>query len=401
MTNQDSMSDQDIVELEIIDVAYGGDGVGRLDSGLTVFVPFTAVGDRLRARIVQRKKSFARAELVDLLTPGTGRTQPACPYYSACGGCQYQHLTQETELAYKTSQLAETFRRLGPLEKLPEIQPVVAHEPYGYRRKIVLHPTADSQAYGYYRHDNETVIPIEACPIAAEPIQREIAKLSASDVRPSPFTMRLADNGRVYHYHGRGPQGRTPWLRDHLQGQKLHVPLASFSQVNESVSDALVVWLRQRLGDRHHQLLVDLYCGAGMFALALAGQAEQVIGIERDRESIRAAAYNARKWDCKHVDFRRGNVEKLLPRLVANHPQGDDVMVILDPPRTGCEKTVMRTIADWAPEHLLYISCNPTTQARDLKRLCNQTPYRLDQLALFDMFPRTAHFESVALLQRT
>ncbi len=399
MTNPDS----DLFDLEIGDIAYGGDGVGHLPDGMAVFVPFTAIGDLARIRLTERKKSFARAELVELLKAGPGRTTPKCPYYGTCGGCQYQHLDPNTELQVKTKQLLAALQRIGHLEELPPVEPVVASdEVYGYRNKVVLHPTRDAEdnpAYGYHTLDGGSIIPVATCPIANPHLQSAIDALQAQDVRPVPLTLRRAENNRVFRYYGKGAK-HAPWLRESILGHRINVPLTAFTQVNDFVADAMVRWLQQQAKAAPSKVLIDLYCGVGIFALTIGNKAQRVIGIERDRESVKAARFNASQWDFKKAILKGGPVESVLPSLLDEMKNPDKTLVIIDPPRGGCEKSVIDALADWRPSRIFYVSCNPTSLSRDLKRLLDRTGYTISKLALFDMFPQTAHFESAVVLER-
>ena len=387
----------------IDDMAYGGDGVSRLPDGMTVFVPFTAIGDVVKIKVTERRKRFARGEVIDILQPSASRIEPVCKHFGYCGGCQYQHLPYDEQLRLKARQYVEILKRIGKIQNLPPLETVVGSPSHlGYRNKITMHPIMHegaAVAYGF-RDTRNLAFPVEECPIAAEQINHAIQSITSASVKAMDLTLRLGQNGRVFRYHDRPPR-HAPWLKDDVLGQRLNVPLGSFAQINSPVVEHLIHWLRRQLEHEPPELLLDLYCGAGLFALTLGHLAKEVVGIERDVQSIQAAKFNAGKWGIEHARFYGGKVETQFAKAITEH--GDDpdqALLLLDPPRGGCEKEVLANVAAWLPSKVVYISCNPASQARDLKFLLDSAEYALEKIALFDMFPQTAHFESVAILRR-
>lgn len=405
----------EIRRLTITDLAFGGDGVARSEEGAVVFVPFTACGDTVDARIVSAQRTFLRAEVAEVVEAGPGRVSPPCPYFGTCGGCAYQHLEYEKELAAKVSQLRDSLTRIGGLSDLPAVDPVFpSPRMYGYRNKIRLEPIpsdeGDEEAernleYGYCTRDNVTFMAIDRCPLAAEPLNDLLRKVgrtqwgrkNARRPRPLPLTLRVTHQGSTHFYFGRAPKA-IPWLHESLLGRDVSVPLGSFWQVNNEVSDALAGTVSRWYRESPTRVLVDAYAGVGAFSLTAGDAAQYRVLIEEDSQAMEAARYNHETWgdlSCRCIADR---VERALPGALRTVHTAE-ATVVLDPPRAGCGKRVIRTLCQLKPSTILYVSCNAGTLARDLKTLVDEGGFRLERLALFDMFPRTAHFESLALLR--
>jgi tRNA/tmRNA/rRNA uracil-C5-methylase (TrmA/RlmC/RlmD family) len=398
------------VEVEIRDIAYGGDGVGRLADGRAVFVPFSAVGDRLLVRLATRHRRFARGTIAEVLEPGPNRAEPRCPYYGECGGCCGQHLAAGEQVRLKAAQLRGLLERIGgvrPLPPLDEARP--APEVYGYRNKISLKPVpsgAPGSAWGYTRREDRSILPIERCPIARPELNAKLAELRASGEAarwPSrgpetdKLVLRRSASGEVLAF-------RIPpetLLTEKVLDRPLRVPAGGFFQVNPPVLDRLAAWLREAYRDLSVETLVDGYCGCGVFALCLAEfTAGEVIGIESDPSSVRCAEENARAAGLQRTRFVAGAVEDHLEPALKSAPDLNRAAVLLDPPRTGCSAATLDALVRLAPRTIILLSCNPATLARDLARLQVGQSRDLRRLALFDMFPQTAYFEAAAILEK-
>ncbi len=396
----------ELATVEITDLAFGGEGVGRLPDGLTVFVPFTAVGDRAEIAVTQRRAKFARGAVRTLLTPGPGRVKPGCPLFGRCGGCQYQHLSSATQTAAKVRQLAELLRRVGGLTAAPAVDPVlVAGTPYAYRNKLVLHPLPGATppaAYGFHDRSGAALLAVERCPLALAPINRRLREFRA---RPPaipevlPLTVRVDATGRVEHFVR--ASFKRAWLTERIAGRTLSVPLAAFYQVNPPVFDAVVAWLKGIFAATPPGPLIDAYCGVGVFALTLAEHFTPILGIEADKDAAHAARVNARALGATAATFEHALTEAALPQaLAAPVFTAAPGTVLLDPPRGGCEPKVISTLAKHGPPTVVYVSCDPATLARDLRGLCRDGVYAVRRVALAEMFPQTAHFESIVILER-
>jgi 23S rRNA (uracil1939-C5)-methyltransferase len=400
------------LELTIADLAFGGDGVARTEDGEVVFVPFTAAGDRALVEVVQTHARFARGEVKELLAPGPGRTEPVCPHFQTCGGCRYQHLTYETEVATKGTQLRDALHRLGGIADVPELA-VQAPSPadYGYRNKLRVEPLPEKHEtqkgpvvfYGYCQLDNKTYFELDRCPLAKDGLNELLPKAPRTDWgkrnanrdKPRPMTLRITDAGETHYYFGRAPES-IPWLTETLLERPVRVPLGAFWQVNPGAADALVRTVRDWFAESPTHWLVDAYAGVGTFALALGDLAERLVLIESDRNAALAADHNLMQWGLLGK-IMPGRTEKMLHGTLVRAPSRGTTLV-LDPPRTGCGPTVLKAILRHKPKQVFYVSCNASTLGRDLKALCAKGPYKLTRAGLVDMFPRTAHFESVVQL---
>lgn len=400
------------VTLTISAIAFGGDGVARTEEGPVVFVPFTAVGDVIVAEITEQRRNFYRAELRELVEAGAGREEPRCPHFGNCGGCAYQHLDYATELAAKRRQFIDTLSRLGHFTDFPTPSPTVAApQAYGYRNKMRLEPirrlSNSGQTYvnyGYCQRDNQSYLIVKACPLAQDCLNELLPKAigsawgrqNAKRPKPYPLTLRVTSNGESQFYYGRAPTN-IPWLREELAGEEFSVPLGSFWQVNPPVAEELLRCVADWTKDSPARCLIDAYSGVGTFSIAMDDRFQYRVLIESDEQAIAAAARNheLRQLKCR---FQTGNTESQLPTVLA-HVKTRETLLILDPPRGGCQPKVMDTLRKFPVAEIVYVSCNPATLARDLRLLCQDGLYAPVKSALFDMFPRTAHFESAVLLR--
>ncbi len=390
------------VELEIVDMAYGGSGVGRLD-GMAVFVPGCLEGERVRVRLAAVHKRYAEAELLEILTPSPHRREPSCPLADRCPGCAYQHVDYPEEVRIKQRQLDSLLRRMGGQESVTMDEAVPAPSELGYRNKVVLHNGPEGQL-GYYGRDNRTVIDVACCPLAVDAINNDIAAVRADTAYTQSLpprasvTFRWTQTDGVRHWKdGDGTGGP---VTEKTPIGEIRLPAGGFAQVNNAVAgklvEAAVRWIRAQAPE----FLVDLYCGAGIFALAAAqAGVPNVLGVEVNGPAIRAAKANARQHKQMAVTFIEGDAAAVFDNAIQQVDTGRTA-VIVDPPREGLSPALCQSLLKYRPAGLLYISCAPDTLARDLKRLTAQA-YVLERCQVLDMFPRTAHFETLAILRRS
>jgi 23S rRNA (uracil1939-C5)-methyltransferase len=357
-----------VVHLEIEDIAFGGKGVAR-EQGKAVFVPYTIEGELVSAEIVREKKQFAEGDLVEVKQSSPNRVAPECPYFGRCGGCAYQHIDYQHQLAIKWRQVRDALQRIGKLKDVPMRPIIPSPRQYAYRNRITVH--AQDGLIGFFRRDSHRLLGIERCPISRDQVNHALAALRAQEyVRDGHYTLRTASEPRV------------------------------FSQINDEVAQTLRDLIID-LVPPNQDLLIDAYCGAGFFAKALLDKFLRVIGIDWDRFAIVAAKENASEKET----YVAGDMESELRSDGFLAVEGEtrrlgsrrSLTIIIDPPATGLTEGVRKAINDLAPETLIYVSCNPPTLARDLKEL--QHRFAINSITPLDMFPQTAEIEVLAHLE--
>ncbi len=344
-----------VIDLQISDVAFGGKGVARLE-GKTVFLPYVIDGESVQARLTREHRKFSEAELEEILTESPHRVDPPCPYFGRCGGCVYQHISYEHQLDLKWRQVKETLRRLGRIVDPPMRPLIPSPQPYGYRNRITVH--VRDGVIGYFRRESNQLIDVERCPIASDDVNAQLADLRTRTPGEGNYTLRAHPGPRV------------------------------FLQANDSVAAALLDLVERSLPATGETLL-DVYCGAGFFSKRLRSRFERVIGLDWDHHAIAAARRNAEP----HEEYIAGDVEKELPPLLEKLSAS---VIIVDPPATGLSTAIRAALLAHSPAHLLYISCNPGTLARDLAQLLPK--FVINAITPLDMFPQTAEIEVVVQL---
>ncbi len=400
-----------MITARIDSMAYGGYGVARVE-GFVHFVPESAPGDLVEIEPVVRKKSYGFSRLVRMLEPSPLRTDPFCPYYGECGGCQYQHIRYPEQLKIKQEIFVDQTRRLGRLPDLPSPQ-VVGSEAKRTRMRLHLR----NGEIGFYRARSHTLCPIEECGIASPQVNavlQEIQRFLKRDRKAFNGTVTILASpsgalvaaalarGEAQDLYGsltHAVQGCTfleqerrivlgePYLPVSVQGLTLYAPPDAFTQVNPEINEILVGGICEFMqgSDR----VMDLYCGCGNITLPLSRVCGHVVGIEWDRPSIEAARHSASEAGISNASFFEADALKA-------EMQDADGMV-LDPPRSGLPAALIRNITNQRPMKIAYVSCNPSTLVRDL-RLFVESGYRVISIRLLDMFPHTYHIESLTFL---
>jgi tRNA/tmRNA/rRNA uracil-C5-methylase (TrmA/RlmC/RlmD family) len=373
-----SVQPGDHLTLDIQDIAFGGEGVGRVDD-FVVFTPFVLTGERVEVEVTEVKKSFGRARLLRVLQPAPGRVEPACRYFGACGGCQYQHIDYATQLQIKHKQIADLFERIGKIPRAAIAPVIPCPVPYGYRNRIMIRSQWNKPEQklniGFVRADCGLVEDITECKIAEPALNAEITHVRANPPPKGGIKVVL----------------RVP-------PENWEVPASSFFQNNFFLLPKLIETVRaclQNAGSRH---LVDLYCGVGFFGIELAGSVASFTGVELDRLAIQAARKNAERRNITNGEFIAAPVEVILPELVKKLSPAQTT-VLLDPPRKGCWPATLDLLRQTRPAQLIYVSCHPATMARDLNILCEGGVFELAGVTPLDMFPQTQHVECVADLR--
>ena len=398
------MKPGDPIELRIDHVAFGGDGVGRFQQQV-VFVPFTVDGDEARILITDVRKRFVRGRLEKLLKPSPNRIEPRCRYYAHCGGCQYQHIHYDHQLRLKEQQVVDAFVRIGKVALPPSTPVIPSPGAFQYRGKADYHVRVspnEPPVIGFMDVSNKRIIDIDRCEIVDETINAACLvfrqDIEAGGIKTPPDRQTIWSADSVGEKAEVITDFRTPrFVARTIGGQSLVIPYRGFFQANASLLPRLVDEILTLCALTGRETLVDTYCGSGLFSLFLAPKARRVYGIEMDGEAIHCARVNHRQAGFTNAAFLRGDAGEILQREFVGAKRCVDVLT-LDPPRTGCDPGLLSGLVKLKPSRIVYISCNPATQARDIRHLLDHG-FTLQSLKPYDMFPQTAHIEVVALLE--
>ena len=384
--------------LRIEDLTNLGVGLGRIDEWV-VMVPFALPGETVRARIFRNRPNFSEADLVEVLEASPDRVAPECPLFGACGGCQYQHLRYEAQLEWMRNQVRETFVRIGGIEAEVPL-PVPSPKRYGYRSKITPHYRQWREGgdfpIGFLRAGQRNrIIDVPHCPIATPAINAALPELRETVKKQAP--------------KGKKKKGATLLLRETMEGvvtdpramvtervgdRVFQFRAGEFFQNNPSILPAFAGYVAEQ-ASAGTDFLIDVYCGAGLFSLYAADRFERIVGIEVSAAAVTLAESNAALNGISNAEFRTGEAEALFARIL-DFPAARTA-VVLDPPRRGCDEGFLRQLSDFGPARIVYVSCDPATQARDL-RILGDAGYRVEAVQPFDLFPQTRHIENVATL---
>ncbi len=377
-------------------LAFGGDAVARLE-GLAIFVPFAGPGERLRVRITERKKNFARGVIEQILAPSQSRREPPCRYFGECGGCQLQHLSYDEQLKAKSGFVRDALTRIGGIAWESEIEIRSAAE-FGYRSRaqVKIENGSDQLRIGFNRNGSHTVCDIETCPVLAPELDRALVRLRSTlkngehDLpRHAEVEMAIGGAGVSVEPELTGFSAAPVTVR--IGDADYSFDATTFFQVNSLL---LEDFIKEATANHSGNLALDLYAGVGLFTLQLARSFERVVGIESDRRAARFARKNISANNARNVKFYNDRVESWLKNVNSRGPRPD--FVLLDPPRAGAAEAIVE-IARLKPPRITYVSCDPTTLARDLRKLLDAR-YRLSKVVAFDLFPQTYHVETIASL---
>jgi 23S rRNA (uracil1939-C5)-methyltransferase len=389
----------EMIQIQIEKIVHGGDGLARLD-GQAVFVPFTAPGDVVRARVTQRRKGFLRAEVVEILEPGPGRRPAPCQYFGRCGGCQLQHLGYAHQLEAKVDALREALTRIGHIEWKEPIRIVgdPEHE-FGYRTRATAHVVEPEgrRIFGFFAPNSHHIVDIEACPLLTPELDaawRSVRAVEASFSRLRDLELAAGDDATAAAPPVSPVGGRD--LTVTVNGTSYGFGPGVFFQVNRFALDAL---LASALADAEGGALAfDLYAGVGLFTIPLGRRFERVIAVEGDERAAAYARENYSRNGVGNVDVVSEAVEDWLAGRAVQVKASQPDLVVLDPPRAGIGPKAAEALSDLGPKRITYVSCDPATLARDLRTLLDRG-YTLDGLEALDLFPQTYHVETVARLE--
>jgi 23S rRNA (uracil1939-C5)-methyltransferase len=408
-----------MITLKLTRMAHGGPAMGSYQ-GKVFFVPYALPGETVAVEVETSKKGWAKARLMEVIEAAPERVTPACPHFGpdACGGCQWQHVDYPAQLAYKTEVVQDQLARLGGLTQVTIHPTRAVGEAWSYRNHVELHTSADG--LGYVSADDRRVEPITTCPIMHplvaelfEELDLEIETLERLSLRTGvstgqqlvifetsddePFELSvdrpvscvlMLSDGRPLTLVG------NHHITERVAGHAYRVSAGSFFPVNTAGVQALVDTVAAYLSPRPHETLLDLYCGVGLFSVALAVQVAQMIGVESHPAAAADAHFNVEAAGLDNVRIIHDDVARFLTAL-------DEAVhaVIVDPPRSGCGREVVQHIAALRPGRLVYVACDPATLARDAK-LITEAGYHLLEVQPLDLFPQTYQVECVALFKR-
>jgi len=404
------------LELEVATLTNLGVGLGRVpvgDGQWVVMVPFTLPGEKVRVRVYRNHKNYSEADLLAVLTPSPHRIDPKCPLFGKCGGCQYQHLTYAEQLKWKRQQVEELLKFMAGVEFA--VAPVIGSpREFGYRSKITPHfrawpvagrgeagspgsaTPATTNPIGFLKQGTRfDLIDVPRCEIATEEIntklpevrERTRQRLAAGEYkRDATLLLRHAQEGVVTDYDA--------VIHEKVGELRLHFLARDFFQNNPFILPAFTRYVREQAAGSGAKFLVDAYCGSGLFALSCAPAFKRVTGIELSATSVKFATENAAANGIANATFRAGDAAQIFAGL--DFPP-TDTAVVIDPPRKGCDELFLNQLFAFGPRAVVYVSCDPATQMRDLKGFL-AAGYRLTAVQPFDLFPQTRHLECVITL---
>lgn len=402
-------------QVRLTTLVYGGDAMGRLPDGRAVFVPGALPDELVRLRLLEEKRGHARAELMEVLEASPDRVAPACGNSAECGGCHYQHMSYDAQLRWKTEILRDQLTRIGGIKEAPIKAIIPSPKHWHYRNHVQFHLAPDGRL-GFQMPNSHTVVPIEKCCLCEEVLDEVSRQL---DLGPVPgldlVSLRVGAGDEVMMVlEGQDPQppefdvdipisalyigpegshllsGDTSLIMEVLE-RPFRVSADSFFQVNTQQAEAMVRHLLEKLPLNSNATVLDVYCGVGLFSAWMAPKVKRLIGVELSPSACQDFAVNLNEFD--HVELYQGAAEDVLPALDVR----PDV-VVLDPPRAGLERRALEAIVERRPALVAYVSCDPATLSRDLKRFI-EAGYMLTQVTPFDLFPQTYHIETIVLLK--
>lgn len=442
----------DIINLTITALSNEGSGIGRFE-GMAVFVPHTAIGDKIKARILKVLKNYAFAKVEEFISLSADRIEQECSVFSKCGGCALRHINYGAELAYKRSKVIECLKRIGSVEV--EVDDIVASDSRERYRNKAVFPISENLDFGFYAAGSHRVIPNNDCKLQPEifsvicncfkewaktfgiPVYNEttgdgclrrlflrIAEAtgqimivpvlncetsvgtdelveSLKSKIGDDFTLVLNYNSSrgnaVFGEHYETVYG-VGYIEDTLLGIRFRLSPQSFYQVNRKQAEKLYS-IAAQFAEPENKTVLDLYCGIGTIGLSMAHKANKIIGAEIVKKAIEDANINAQINNINNAEFICGDASSVADNLSAKRVKPD--VVIIDPPRKGCDRTLIETVAlKLSPERVVYVSCDPATLARDIA-VFGELGFNAIKVVPVDMFPNTAHVETVCLLSRT
>ncbi|ASS74204.1 23S rRNA (uracil(1939)-C(5))-methyltransferase RlmD [Tumebacillus algifaecis] len=443
------------IELDITGLGHEGEGVGKYE-GFTVFIPRALPGERVKAKVIRVQKTYANGRLIEVLSDTASRTEPPCPIFHRCGGCHLQHMTYEAQLKHKRQTVVDALTRIGKLEGVTVHETLGMDNPWQYRNKaqVPIGEIDGRLAVGFYAPRTHEIIEMQSCDIqhayndqivhTTKAILQELAIphyeeasgrglvrhiIGRAGFHTGETMLVLVTNGRkiphqevlIDRLRARiphlvsivqninreqtnvifGNETRTLWGKDTITDTigeiRFEISAGSFFQVNPVQTEVLYGKALEYANLSGSETVIDAYCGIGTISLFLAQKAKEVYGVEIVPEAIEDAQKNAALNEIRNAHFAVGEAETVIPQWHRDGVRAD--VLVVDPPRKGCDERLLATIAEMQPERVVYVSCNPGTLARDLRYL-EDHGYKTVEVTPVDMFPHTFHVECVAWLVR-
>jgi 23S rRNA (uracil1939-C5)-methyltransferase len=395
------------MEVTIERILPGGFGLAHAD-GRTIMVALAAPGDHVRIRVDREKGNVSFASIEEVITPSPHRVEPPCPYFGRCGGCDFQQMNYRTQLDAKAEIVRDCLRRLARIENIPDFQITAAPNPWHYRLRAQWQYDAVRQRLGYFESGSRNVCDVADCAVLAPQLQSTLESLRArmaSGSLPEARDFRAVVGDERVSISPPLDGDRVADITRTVEGESYRLNAESFFQANDGLLPQLI---DAAVGDAKGQTAVELYCGAGLFTLPLARRFSRMIGVESDhaaakfaRETLASAGLTNAEVATRDVgvwldDVKRHDLSRLTQES-ANALGKQIDFLLLDPPRVGAESRVIAGVLGLQPRRISYVSCDPATLARDLKKLI-AGGYHLDSISAFDMFPQTHHVETIVHL---
>jgi 23S rRNA (uracil1939-C5)-methyltransferase len=389
----------DTIEVEIERILPGGVGLAHAE-GRTILVSLAAPGDVVRVRVERTRGKVAFASIVEVIKPSSVRVEPPCPYFGRCGGCDFQQLNYEAQLNTKVDIIRDCLHRITRLDPLPKIEIHPSPHEWHYRARANWQFDPQTRALGYFERGSHRVCDVAECAVLVPELEAVLEELrtgmkAASEEPAGDIEAVAGDDGVSVSSYPVATAPGTDYAREvsrKIGGETYYFGANAFFQTNHDVLEPLI---REAVKEAHGSSAIDLYCGVGLFTLPLARRFDRVSGVESNRTSAEFARRNLEKANLSNARVITAQVDDWL--RFNSHSQSADFL-LLDPPRTGAEPTVIEGILSLTPKQISYVSCDPATLARDLKPLL-AAGYSVESISAFDMFPQTHHVETVVWLR--
>ena len=383
------------LDVQIERIVPRGFGLAHAD-GKTIFVALATTGDRLRIRVTQVKGNIAFAEIDEVLEGGPARVPGPCPYFTVCGGCDFQQMTYAEQLESKIAIIRDSLRRIGRIEQDIPIGIIGSPKEFGYRSRVQWHLNPNTREIGYYKRNSRDLVSIDHCPKIVPELNALLARLREEMPWEQVWSEKAYIDACV------GDEGQismnSPGIWDPTEisyaaaGETFRYSAGVFFQGNQFLIPQLI---ETALSGAEGRKALDLYCGVGLFALPMARKFERVIGVEEHPGAVEFAAKNAELNGLSNVHFRAESVR----RFLSNFDARDVDFILLDPPRAGTEKETIQNLIRIGAPHISYVACDPGVLSRDLKRFV-EAGYNITSITAIDLFPQTHHVETIAILHR-